>query len=105
MTRRIETEAGTIVGKVDRIQRRVDWHLECPDCQALLLFTDDAFHGRAPLFCECGWKSRPIGHKERSEDGSVYVYHDYSALLDDGISGVEPGGLQRESGIHREMSL
>jgi hypothetical protein len=41
---------------------------------------EDSFNGKAPIVCECGWKTRPIGHKERSEDGSVHEYYNYEAL-------------------------
>lgn len=101
MTRRIETEAGTIVGTVDRVERRVDWHLECPDCQTLLLFSDDAFHGRAGgMDCACGFTLKPLGIKDRSENGTVYSYYNFAdAASAEQSSGVEPGGL------HREMSL
>lgn len=99
--RRIETEAGTIVGDVDRAVRRVRWHLECPDCQALIRFTDDTFQGRGPLVCECGWKSRPTGHKERSENGSVYAYHDYSELA----FGASAGCQTDAEGIHAGMTF
>lgn len=99
--RRIETEAGVIVGRVDRALRRVVWHLECPDCQALIVFTDDTFQGRGPMVCECGWKTRPIGHKERSDAGSVYAYYDFQALAFD-----EPAGCQTGAdGIHAGMRL
>jgi hypothetical protein len=97
--RRIETEAGVIVGRVDRALRRVLWHLECPDCQALIPFSDNSFHGKAPLVCECGWKTRPIGHKDRSEDGSIHAYYDYQALAFGDTEGVQTGA----DGIHAGM--
>lgn len=99
--RRIETEAGTIVGDVDRAVRRVRWHLECPDCETLIPFTEDTFRGRGPLVCECGWRSRPTGHKDRSENGGVYTYHDFGALLFDESAGCATAG----EGIHAGMSF
>jgi hypothetical protein len=98
--RRIETEAGIIVGRVDRALQRVVWHLECPECETAIAFTEATFNGKAPVVCECGWKTRHVGHKERSEDGGVYTYYNYADLAFDGTTaGANSGG----QGIHSGM--
>lgn len=99
--RRIETEAGTIVGEVDRVIRKVRWHLECPECETSIPFTDETFRGQAPIVCECGWASRPIGHKDRSEGGSVYAYHNYSDLAFGEGAGCATDG----EGVHAGMGF
>lgn len=99
--RRIETEAGNIVGTVDRALRKVVWHLECPDCTNLIPFTEDTFAGRGPVICECGWKTRPTSLKTRSEEGGIHAYYNYADLaFDDGST-----GSGAEGKIHQGMSL
>lgn len=81
--RTIETSAGKLIGKVDRIARRVIWHLECEGCQALLPLDEAAFTGHRATLCECGWKTQPVAVAPAT-DGSrgAYIYFDYSTVFD-----------------------
>lgn len=78
--RTIETEAGRLVGTVDRVERRVVWTLDCPDgCGIRIPMTEEMLTGHERPNCACGW-SAPVLSPLATEGQPRFF--EYNAVLE-----------------------
>lgn len=75
----VETEAGRLRGRVDRVARAVVWTLDCPGCGEELPLTEEMFTGHEGANCGCGWKS-PV--YSPLAEGDQPRYYDYAATFE-----------------------